>query len=467
MTQPVLQPVSPAEQERIALNEMLAFRTETWRDTLQACRANIESHRQRDVTLRLTDPRGRPLANRAVRVVQTGSDFLWGFCGWGLLNALRDGTVAREDVARTNERLAALFNSVNLMLYWVEKHCARAPSSEERLGHPDYGNLQQGVDWALAHGLVPKGHPLFWPVPKAIPDWLGRYDYATKLKFLEVRIRSIAARFKGRIRVYDAVNEMLWEAPFAKTAERHWPHIAPVAEIADYIEPILRWARDEDPDACYLINDYNILLDDPTAAHVAARDGSWVTFDGQTRRYRQLVEELGARGAPPNAVGIQTFNGRWANLDLHRATYDFLGTETGLPVHITEFRPDADRLKRAGLPDAEIHDRLGEFVESVLVCAYGHPAVEAFYFWGDQDWLLDASGAPTRFHQRLHKLLHKTWRTDATLATDGQGFVRFRGFCGAYSLRLPGSGPGSERGSAFHVPQSSRGEVAIGMAVPA
>jgi GH35 family endo-1,4-beta-xylanase len=467
MTPPVPQPASPAERERLALDEMLAFGSDAWREVLRTARDGIETYRKRDVVLRLTDRRDQPLARRTVRVVQTGTDFLWGYCGWGLLNALRDGSIVREDVTRTNERLAALFNSVNLMLYWVEKHCARAPSSEERLGHPDYSNLQQGVDWALARGLTPKGHPLFWPVPKAIPNWLGRYDYATKLTFLEVRIRSLASRFRNRIRVYDAVNEMLWEAPFAKTAERHWPHLAPIAEIADYIEPILRWARDEDPDACYLLNDYNILLGDRTAAHVAAKDGSWVTFDAQTRRYRQLIEELGARGTPPGAVGIQTFNSRWANLDLHGATYDYLGAETGLPVHITEFRPDADRLKRAGLPDSEIQDRLSDFVESVLVCAFGHPAVEAFYFWGDQDWLFDPAGAPTRFHDRLSDLLHRQWRTDTTLETDGDGCARFRGFCGTYSLRLSDRGSARVYGFPFHVPQTSRGEMVLTLSASA
>ena len=44
-----------------------------------------------------------------------------------------------------------------------------------------------------------KGHPLFWSIPKCVPDWVLKYDYATRMKFAEVRVRNLVAAQRGQI----------------------------------------------------------------------------------------------------------------------------------------------------------------------------------------------------------------------------------------------------------------------------
>jgi GH35 family endo-1,4-beta-xylanase len=424
--------------------------------------------RKRDIALCLLDRAGKPLPNRAVRAVQTESDFLWGFCGWGLLNALREGRIVREGAQRQFHYLAELFNSVNLMHYWVELHCADAPVSEEYQGHLDYENLQQGVDWALAHGLTPKGHPIFWPVPKAIPEWLLKYDYETRLKFLEVRVRTLTARFRRKIKLYDAVNEAIWEPSLRGTEVRHWPHLTPVEEMVEYIELVLRWAREEDPEARYLLNDYGILVGHLEDVPVPANDGSMVNRDLQARRYQKLVLALKARGAAPDAVGIQGFFGGWGHHDQDLATLDLLGTQTGLPVHITEFGSGGGNtvraMQEAGAPREEILQRMGQYAENVMVTCFAHPSVEAFYFWYDMDYLKDGKGYPSSYYKRLYDLIHREWRTEVRSATDASGRLRFRGFCGQYRVYLEGGG--QVRGVGFHVPEIAGGEVRLDLRLP-
>ncbi len=458
---------APAGVEWQVLDKTNQNQMAGWKDTVAKYRQRIDKVRRRDIELRLTDRTGKPHARREVRVAQTNSDFLWGFGGWGLLNSFRDGSAAKLSVERQHRNLAELFNAVNLMHYWAELHCGNAPVSEEFQGFPDYANLQQGVDWALANCLVPKGHPIFWPVPKAIPAWLAKYDNATRYKFLEVRVRTIAARFRGKIKLYDAVNEAIWEPIFANTAKRHWPHLDKIERIADDVEKVLRWAREEDPDACYLINDYGIVVGEHEKINIACNDGSFISRHEQAHRYAQVVHELKKRGAAPDAVGIQNFHSA-EKLDQCLDTFHLLGTETGLPLHITEFGPGGfvGQMQKAGAPREEIMERIWEYDEAMLTVAFGHESVEALFHWYAQDYLFDGKGYPSKLYKRLHDLIHKQWRTDETLQTDADGRIKLRGFCGDYRVCLaPRQKAGHQRGIALNIPQASRGKVKLDIAI--
>jgi len=455
-------PQAGLEWQVLEHKSKLQYDPTPWKGVIEAARGRIDRLRKRDADLRLLDRRGRTLANRHVEVVQTDSDFLWGFCGWSWLTAMADGSFWRPPFEHRRRLLCDLFNSVNLMHYWAERHCTDASTSEEYQGYPTYDNLERMVDWAIAHGLTPKGHPLYWPVPKALPAWLAKYDYETRRRFLEVRIRTITGRFRGRIRLYDAVNEMMWEPTLRHTAERHWPHIEPVEAIADEAADVLGWARQEDPDARYVLNEYGLRAGDATAVPEKANDGSTVTRDGQLKRFIDMARCLVDRGSPPDALGLQTPAGEWGDHDLETATYDAIGERTGLPVHITEFRPSDGRLEKAGVPHDEVIAQLAEYLANCVTCAFGNEHVEAFYFWGDCR-LIEGRGGhdphgrfPTGVYERLHDLLRRQWRTREQRTTDADGRLRFRGFTGSYELRVRRGG-GQISGFPLYMPRTLRG----------
>jgi len=405
-----------------------------WEEPVAAAAARIEELRTREARVRLVDRRGAPLANCAVEVVQTDDAFDWGYCGWGYLTRLQHGEFDHYEHLHQRQRDLGLYNSINCMHYWAERHCTNAPQSEEHQGHVDYEVLDRLVQWARGNGLRCKGHPLYWPVPKAIPEWLLRYDHATRLKFLEVRIRQLTARFKGRIGTYDAVNEMMWEPTLARTEERHWPHLEAIEAIADEAAAVIGWARDEDPDARYTLNEYGLVRGETEPLPVKSNAGEDVTRDGQLDRFIALGRCLVERGQAPDLLGIQSAPGDWRLLPRFVATIDAIGEGTGLPVQVTEFRTGTRHLEEAGMEDDAIDACFADYVEAVCTVCFGNPHCSGFWFWGLPR--LVRGRKPTAVYARVRELLRERWRTSTTATTDDDGHLAFRGFLGDYSLRL-------------------------------
>jgi GH35 family endo-1,4-beta-xylanase len=259
------------------------------------------------------------------------------------------------------------------------------------------------------------------------------------------------------VKLWDAVNEPMWEPAFKNLPDRHWPHLDPIDAIADYVEPVLRWCRDEDPDACFIVNDYGMEVDAEKGAPVA-KDGTKATAALQRKRFLELLACLRERGAPPDAVGLQSHTGGWYGHDHQLAVYDEMAA-SGLPIHITEFWAKTDALEREGrLPQDEIDAMQADYVADCLTCAYGHPAVEGFFFWGFMDlairWGERSSHELRPLFARVRDLVKTEWMTRETVTTNTDGAARFRGHYGDYSLRysLPS---GSQTGIAFSVDRNA------------
>jgi hypothetical protein len=223
--------------------------------------------------------------------------------------------------------------------------------------------------------------------------------------------------------------------------------------IADDAQNVLQWARAEDPDARYTLNEYGVDHGDHEKIPIAANDGSRISRHEQLGRYIRLLEKLIQRGSPPDAVGLQTPHGSWGHHDRQVAAYDAIGNATGLGVHITEYRPSVQHLRKIGMPEDEIQARLCEYLENFLTCAFGHPHVEAFFFWGELG-MFDERG-PTKVYEHLRQLLRVRWRTQWSGPTNDQGVVQFRGFTGQYSLRW-NRPSGQTSGQRFAVPAGGR-----------
>jgi GH35 family endo-1,4-beta-xylanase len=86
-------------------------------------------------------------------------------------------------------------------------------------------SFAESVNWTNAFGMTAKGHPLFWTVRKALPRWLKEYPFETQWKFVEVRVRNMIARFGGRVKIWDVVNEALWEPVLKNLDKREWPYL--------------------------------------------------------------------------------------------------------------------------------------------------------------------------------------------------------------------------------------------------
>jgi endo-1,4-beta-xylanase len=420
--------------------------TEQGQRALEAARAAIPRIRMRDVELALVDRSGEALPKVAVEVVQVRHAFPFGDNMWDLDKFFRNRQQDADRARYWKQHFLEALTAATALCYWTERPTTDSAKTEDAQGEPMLDGFAYCVDWAAAHGLTVKGHPLFWSIPKAIPEWVKRYDYATQMKFAEVRVRDLVARFRGRVAIWDVVNEALWEASPRHLPERHWPHLETAAEMADYVGRVIRWAREEDPDATLVLNDYGLEQDYRNGAPVAL-DGTRVTAALQRKRMLELVRTLRSRGTPPGAIGMQSHPDGWMEPAAQRRLYDEMA-EAGLPLHVTEFSAGAPR----GVTPAQADQLAADYVANIMTVAFGHAAVEAFFFWGTDGiaWREPAGRDPAKVFARVRDLIHKEWNTRVSLVSDEGGRVRFRGFLGEYALRRQ-TGPSLSEGVRFAV----------------
>jgi endo-1,4-beta-xylanase len=412
---------------------------------LEAARRRIGEIRRMDADLRLEDSSGRPIPNLAVEVVQTRSSFNWGEQLWGLDTLFRNGMAGCDRARHFTRRFTECLNSANCLTYWTEAPRNDGPKHMEFQGEDRMDGFAAQVDWALQNGLTPKGHPVFWSIEKAYPEWLKRYPLDTQWKFIEVRVRNLVARFKGKVKLWDIINEPMWEAAPKHLPQRHWPHIESLDDICEYIIPVLRWAREEDPDARYIVNDYGMEID-PLSGPVRHRDGHAITAKSQRDRFTALFRRLRDEGACPDGLGMQSHTGGWMTPSAQNAILDDFAT-SGVPLHYTEFWADNEHLIKAGIEPKVAEDMKAEYIANVMTVAFAHSSVSSFYFWGEIERSLgfrsdhNSGGLPTSSHtptvvyERVRRLLREEWMTRETMCSDADGRVRFRGFHGDYSLR--------------------------------
>ncbi len=386
-------------------------------EILSTADSRIERIRKADVTVRVVDRQGRPLAGVQVDVEQTRHAFLFGCNIFPLFN------YQGEQHRKYAEQFAALLNYATLAFYWGAYEPERGRTQAQR-------DLQERIArWCKERGIATKGHPLVWH--EVYPRWAPSDPDEAKA-LLRARVREIVSGFKGLIDRWDVVNEATVSERFQNGVGNWIKRDGAAAVVAES----LAWAREANPKATLLYNDYNI-----------------------SPAFEQLVEELVKRKAPFDAVGIQSHmhGGEWP---LERAwqvceTY----ARFGKPLHFTEttvisgeygfMRPRP----WPTTPDGEA--RQADYVEKFYTILFSHPAVEAITWWDFMDggWMGAPAGllredlSPKPVYHRLMRLIKGKWWTKDTVRTNARGEARVRGFLGEY--RVTASGTAGKRTQQF------------------
>jgi GH35 family endo-1,4-beta-xylanase len=279
------------------------------------------------------------------------------------------------------------------------------------------------------------------------------------MKFAEMRVRSLLARFGDQVTTWDVVNEALWEPAPENLPQRYWPHLEDLDRIAGYVGEVLDWAREERPENIYVLNDYGMEAD---KMRPIANDGREVSAGLQRERMLGILERLDKRGRMPNALGLQSHTGGLADPAEQWAVYEQMA-QAGIPLHITEFWANrrifeelvdeaAASATAAKEREKRIEELRAEYIERYMTVAFSHPSLEAFSFWGFMGSAIGwregaANWSPSTashtlgpVYTRVRDLINKKWRTEVSARTDGDGRVSFRGFGGEYALDLGDSG---------------------------
>lgn len=237
-----------------------------------------------------------------------------------VIGAAMDAAQISGADAKAQAIVKAEFSSISPAnaLKWEKVH--PAPDRYDfRLG-------DQYVEFGQANHLFTVGHVLLWH--NQTPDWVfrdGSGNLLTRdalLARLKDHIDTVVGRYKGKIKAWDVVNEVVGDD--GKMRETLWSKI--IGE--DYIAKAFEYAHAADPEAELLYNDYNI------------------EYPGKRAGALALVKKLKAEGVPITTVGIQAhYLINEPDLKLLDETIAAFGA-LGVKVALTEL--DIDVLPRPG-----------------------------------------------------------------------------------------------------------------------
>lgn len=252
--------------------------------------------------------------------------------------------------------------------------------------HYDFRLGDQYVEFGQKNHLFTVGHVLVWH--QQTPAWVfydGTGSLLSRDKLLERlhdHIATVVGRYKGKIKAWDVVNEVIGDDGAMRRTL--WYQI--IGE--DYIAKAFQWAHEADPDAELTYNDYNIEYPNKRAGALA------------------LVKKLKAAGVPITTVGIQAhYLINEPDLKLLDETITEFG-KLGVKVALTEL--DIDVLPRPsggvtadvalhlasdpkfnpyvnGLPD-DVQQKLTERYAQVFAIALKHKdVIDRVTLWGVTD----------------------------------------------------------------------------------
>ncbi|PQP82480.1 hypothetical protein C0Q44_13650 [Paenibacillus sp. PCH8] len=187
------------------------------------------------------------------------------------------------------------------------------------------------VKFAQANNMEVRGHTLLWH--SQVPDWFftdpndaskpaSREQLLARMK---THIQTIVTRYKGKVHTWDVVNEVISDGGGLRNeaSGSKWRDI--IGDVdgdgddSDYIELAFRYAREADPDAVLVINDYGL-------------EGSASKLNDMVK----LVEKLLAKGTPIDAVGFQMHVSMYGpDVKLMREAFDKV-VALGVNVQVTE-----------------------------------------------------------------------------------------------------------------------------------
>lgn len=264
------------------------------------------------------------------RAIATGSGFR------------RGPEQVREDIALVKEQFNQLVAENDMK--WALIHPQPGP------GGYDFGPADAFVNFGLGNGMYLAGHTLVWH--SQTPNWVfagtnpppgvantapgsvvntnaqgtsqsgrgrfGRYNgpRASREELLgrmRDHIRAVVGRYRGKIKVWDVVNEALEDRGTNMLRNSLWLEIIG----PDFIAKAFEYAHEADPDAILRYNDYG--LENPA----------------KRRKLIMLIQSLQGQKVPVHAIGSQAH----VNVSTTFEEMDQALTELAtlrLPIHITE-----------------------------------------------------------------------------------------------------------------------------------
>lgn len=219
----------------------------------------------------------------------------------------------------------------------------------------DYGRIDQVLNFAKQHQMPVQMHHFVWGEEKWLPTWLkdGGYNKEQLLDLVKQHILTVGDHYKGQVREWTVVNE-------AFTRGRHVNELNDwradhVGKDYEYIDKSFIWARQADPNAKLLLNDFGIE-----------------SFTDAANDMYAYVKGAKERGIPIDGIGMQMHidgNNPPKKQDVIDNMYRF--SQLGVEIYVTEFDATLNDFKgsreeRWVRQAAVYHDMLRACIESAV-----------------------------------------------------------------------------------------------------
>lgn len=214
----------------------------------------------------------------------------------------------------------------------------------------DFAHFDQVFNFAQQHDMPVRVQHLVWGDEKWLPTWLkeGNYSREELLAMIEHHISTVGARYKGQVREYSVVNEAFSRKLLTSGNRDWWGERLGY----DYIDVSFRWAKQADPEAILILNDF----------------GNETEGEISNLMYDYVSGAL-KRDVPVDAIGMQMH----MNPTNAPSKEEVVGNmrrfaELGLKVYVTEFDVNMHDVRESDKTESELqariyHDMLGACLE--------------------------------------------------------------------------------------------------------
>ncbi len=293
-----------------------------------------------------------------------------------LQNDVDEGRFVSTAVA--NFDLIELENELKPPAIWIGPHDYNFAAGDFVVGAPG----QEG--WAQRHKMKVRGHVLLYAKDEGytLPQWLkgpqGDIPKEQAAELLHDYIRAVAGRYKGKIAMWDVVNEAIDDRPNNgnpyNLRNTYWfRKLGP-----EFLVLAFKWAHEADPKAELYYNDYSVEGGGPKADSMLAL-GKW----------------LKSQGAPITGLGLQYHIDARTKIAPGDGHYGFIEAirKAGLAYMITELDVAVTAKPAApGAPSRDFepqdpadYDRQAEVYASVIRMALASKNCHGVQMWGFTD----------------------------------------------------------------------------------
>ena len=276
-------------------------------------------------------------------------------------------TISAKQITGDPEFIALVLHQAGLVV--AENEMKWQVMNRGGRGDDNYGPADTIADFAFKNGLVLRGHNLLWY--HRTPSWFFDLESRHEMESAVVEhIHSLAGRYHGKVHSWDVVNEPIEPKDGRPDGLRTGVFLEMMGP--GYLDLAYHTARETDPSARLVVNEYDVELDAPEQ-------------EARRTALLNLLERMQRSGTPVDAVGIQAHlscagGPSFSAAVLRRFLAEIAGL--GLTIQITELDvTDEDAAADETVRDRLVADTYSRFLDAAL----DEPAVKMVVTWGLSD----------------------------------------------------------------------------------